>query len=476
MMACTSSWRTTRSSARRRAHRAAHREPDPAVELPAGPGRGPRHVLKLLVGVEHHHQRVARIAVQGLADAPVAPIRAPARPARRAPAAGPLRTARETARRPARRTRACSADSFRHCSSCRRMPGVARRERRRLLHRPDREIEIAAGVGDGAEQRRRLRERRRRTPAPSSRTRSPRRSGRAHRPPTPRRSAGSDRADCAQSPPGTARRRPVRVPLVERRPGLRRRQLLGAGATRAPKSWPGRRSTRAARRGRRARMPSAGQGVFLRGTVVRRGLAAEAAGDYGCGAGRVSVDSRFQLKAIRSESGAGNRTWELEVGSRKLTRSVCIRTRVPQGSCAVDTPSSRTPESRAVRGSARPPRRPPPTAAARSTTASRRPRRWRAARRPGVGPEVMVVAAGRHEQRAGVVPHHFVEAEAAVIEAAARSRSPTFRWRCPIVVPAGIPVHAPSPAAARRPRMSRRSVVMNSCRPWPSSSHRGRSA
>src|SRR6185436_5279367 len=40
----------------------------------------------------------------------------------------------------------------------------------------------------------------------------------------------------------------------------------------------------------------------------------------------------------------------------------------------------------------------------------------RCAPRPGVGAKMMVIAAGRHEERAGIAPHHFVEAKCVVIE------------------------------------------------------------
>ena len=96
---------------------------------------------------------------------------------------------------------------------------------------------------------------------------------------------------------------------------------------------------------------------------------------------------------------------------------------------------------------------------------------------PCVRAEVVVVAAGRQEQRARIVPDDFVEPERTVVEGLGRSEIPTCRCTWPIVVPGGIPVQAVPPAAAITPRTSSGAVVMNSCR-FESLRHaaRGRSA
>src|SRR5215207_8337609 len=49
-------------------------------------------------------------------------------------------------------------------------------------------------------------------------------------------------------------------------------------------------------------------------------------------------------------------------------------------------------------------------------------RHGRALALPGVEPEMMVVAAGREEERAGIGAHHHVEAERAVVEALVRRK------------------------------------------------------
>ena len=44
--------------------------------------------------------------------------------------------------------------------------------------------------------------------------------------------------------------------------------------------------------------------------------------------------------------------------------------------------------------------------------------------RPGVGTEMMVIATGREEQRAGIAPHRLVEAETPVVEGFGRVQAP----------------------------------------------------
>ena len=79
-------------------------------------------------------------------------------------------------------------------------------------------------------------------------------------------------------------------------------------------------------------------------------------------------------------------------------------------------------------------------------------------RRPGVRAEMVMVAAGRQEERARVAPGP-VEAECIGVERAARARSPTCRCTWPIAVPAGIPATA-SPAARPSPATSTGSVAI----------------
>ena len=165
-----------------------------------------------------------------------------------------------------------------------RMRRIARRQRRRLLHRAHRQIEIAVGVGDGAEKRRRLREgrvdlerllqRRNRRVVAAERIRRP---------------AGAEVevgvARAALERFAEQARRAAVVALVERRPGLGRRHLLADALGRAPnkvRRKPQHRNRRIARCWRRMMLREARSVPSGNAAGIARSARRGAERDYKC--------------------------------------------------------------------------------------------------------------------------------------------------------------------------------------------------
>ena len=151
---------------------------------------------------------------------------------------------------------------------------------------------------------------------------------------------------------------------------------------------------------------------------------------------------RRLCRPLRSHSATSPRAPSVAASARPpvtpLRRSAAARRRCPtgrgrcgcRGRCAARSAGRRRRRARALR---RAPARP-----GSSTSNERRPtapggRRPRARAVPGVEPEVVVVAAGRDEQRARVAADHHVEAEHAAVERLGlRAARTTCRWTWPI--------------------------------------------
>ena len=91
--------------------------------------------------------------------------------------------------------------------------------------------------------------------------------------------------------------------------------------------------------------------------------------------------------------------------------------------------------------------------------------RGRRARGPRVRAEMMMVAAGGHEQRARVAPDHLVETERVMVEGGARVEVTDVQMDVAHAVPLGMPDQRVLPAAATRFGTSRGSVDITSSRP-----------